>query len=448
MRTKLLFLAVLFSMQINAQCWSKIASGQYHTLAIAYNGTLWAWGANNYGQLGDGTTIFRDHPVQIGTDANWGIIEAGYNHSLAIKTDGTLYTWGRNSTGQLGIGNTNLQTQPYQNYNISQVMAVAAGESFSLAIKTDGTLWAWGDNSVYQLGDGTTIQKNAPVQIGTATDWAQIAAGRKHSIALKTNQKLYSWGYNGYGQIGNSSMADVSSPINIATTSNWKKISGSLNTTFAIKSDDTLWVWGLSTPVNSTSPQQFGIPHANWANVKGGSNHTVAVKTDGTLWTWGTNLYGEISQPSYGSASNPIQFGSGTNWSTNISCNLYSSFVLDTNGTLYNTGLNDNNQLGSGDTINKSVFSAITCPSVLGVTDFEKKNTIEIYPNPVNDLLNLAVKNGSDIQKVTIFDIAGKQVKQQVGNLNAIAVGDLTSGFYLLEITIDGKKEIKKFLKQ
>ena len=209
----LCLIAFLGATTVNAQipgCYKTIAPGTYHTLAIKNDGSLWAWGYNYYGQLGDGTNTNRNTPVQIGTATNWASISAGFYYSLAIKNDGTLWAWGYNTFGQLGIGNTTNQLSPVQVGTANNWASVSAGYQHSLAIKTDGTLWAWGYNNGGQLGDGTYTSRNTPEQIGTATNWANISAGGyfisnyryEFSIATQTNGSLWAWGANAQGQLG------------------------------------------------------------------------------------------------------------------------------------------------------------------------------------------------------------------------------------------------------
>jgi len=187
--------------------WSDIAAGKFYTLAVRSDGTLWAWGANNYGQLGDGTIVNRFAPVQIGTDADWAAVSAGTVHSLALKTNGTLWAWGRNVSGQIGDGTKTDRYAPVPIGTAAEWIAIAAGTSHSLAIRSDGTLWAWGANDLGQLGDGTTIQHSVPVHVGTETDWASIDGGDKYTLAIKTDGSLWAWGYDRsfvpYGSVPN-----------------------------------------------------------------------------------------------------------------------------------------------------------------------------------------------------------------------------------------------------
>lgn len=448
MRTKLLLLFTLFTLQSNAQCWSKISSGLYHTIAVAGDGTLWTWGYNNVGQLGDGTTTNKINPTKIGTATDWVSVGAGYYHSFAIKSNGTLWAWGYNNLRQLGNNSTNNSFTPIQIGTDTNWLKVSGGEGFSVGLKTDGTLWTWGSDDQGQMGGGLGTQYPIPTQLGTATDWSDVDAGRYHVIALKNN-KIYIWGNNGNGQIGNGGFGAIQSTPHLVVTTgtaNFIKVEAGVNSSLAIKDDNTLWICGLVGPTNTSIFQQFAIP-STWSKVSAGTNHVIGVKSDGTLWAWGTNDYGQISQPGFNSVNTPYQVA-GTNFSTQIGTNIYSSVVLKNDGSLYGFGQNHVGQLGDGSSIGKNSITAVSCPALLSSANFEEKDVLSMFPNPVTTILNISLENNSEIQKVAIYDFTGKLVKLYEGNTTSIHVGDLTSGFYILEVTIDGKKDSKKFIKQ
>jgi len=186
-----------------------ISAGGYHTVAILADGTLWAWGRNLEGQLGNGTISHHEDgittpgivPFQIGIAGNWAFVSAGGLHNAAIKTDGTLWAWGENDFGQLGDGTTENRTVPVRIGSDNNWASVFAGGSYTVAIKTDGTLWAWGTNDFGQLGDGTTENRTAPVQIGTSGNWKSVSVcgsyhsfDKKHTVAIKTDGTLWAWG--------------------------------------------------------------------------------------------------------------------------------------------------------------------------------------------------------------------------------------------------------------
>ena len=196
--------------------WLKIGGGYKSSIAIKNDGTLWTWGNNASGQLGDGTTINTTTPAQIGTATNWTEIDGGEGYNLALKSDGTLWAWGSNTYGQLGDGTTINKTTPIQIGTATNWAKISSRYRTSYAIKTDGTLWAWGFNSNGQMGDGTTVNKLTPTQIGTLNNYNSVSAGYIHAIAVKTDNTAVTFGSNNYGQIGNNfSGAEVSSPFTL-----------------------------------------------------------------------------------------------------------------------------------------------------------------------------------------------------------------------------------------
>ncbi len=233
--------------------WASVSTGHTHTVAIKTDNTLWAWGNNTYGMLGDGTTTDRHSPTQIGADTNWASVSAaGFYHTVAIKTDGTLWAWGNNGSGQLGDGTATDRSSPTQIGADTSWASVSAGNSpavsYTVAIKTDGTLWAWGNNGSGQLGDGTTTDRHSPTQVGADTNWASVAAGGSHTVAIKTDGLLWAWGDNGYGQLGDGTTTSRSSPTQIGADTNWASVAAGTDYTVAIKTDGSLWAWGYNMP--------------------------------------------------------------------------------------------------------------------------------------------------------------------------------------------------------
>ena len=237
-----------FSQIENDANWQSFSSRNGYTMAIKNNNTLWARGANNYGQLGDGTTVNKTNFIQIGSN-DWAKIYAGANSCFAIKFDGTLWAWGLNYYGQLGDGTTINKLIPTQigtDTDWNSVSICMAGHT--LALKNNGTLWAWGNNNLGQLGNGTFGGINGmPMQVGIATDWAKIASNRYASFALKQNGTLWSWGGGAIYTLGDGSTSSRNIPAQVGSDTNWSKINTGLEFTTAIKTNNTLWVWGYNS---------------------------------------------------------------------------------------------------------------------------------------------------------------------------------------------------------
>lgn len=234
----------------SATDWKSISAGGSHVLAIKTDGTLWAWGANNEGQLGNGTKTMSNVPIQIGVETNWQHVSAGgYYFSAAIKTDGTLWVWGNDSYGQLGNGQITIHyTIPTKIDTATDWQKISAGQYQMIAIKNNGTLWAWGDNSAGSIGIGNTTPVSVPIQVGIANNWKQISAGNLTSYAIKTDGTLWAWGYNSNGQLGDGTTTQKTIPTQIGLETNWQLVAGAMSYYYAValKNDGSAWSWGIN----------------------------------------------------------------------------------------------------------------------------------------------------------------------------------------------------------
>lgn len=444
---------VLITLQISAQCWTNISAGANHSLAIKNDGTLWAWGKNYFGQLGDNTNIDKIIPTQIGTENNWIKIFASYERSFAIKSNGTLWAWGWNNLSQLGNGNNVNQSLPIQIGTDTNWVDISGGLNHGIGLKSDGTIWTWGANSNGELGDGTNVNKNNPVKVGTANNWESITSGDNHCLAIKTDGTLWAWGFNTFGQLGNGATSNINQPVQIGTANNWLKVKAGSNHTIAIKTDGTLWAWGSNSngelgngtygsSFNSTSPIQIGTS-TDWNDISAGYHFTYGIKNNSTIWSWGKNDYGQLANGTNGATNTliPTQIGTSTDTSK-ISAGIRSyTLLLNNSGIIKASGENYYGQLGDATTVDKNVFTPISCyPSVLSIEDFEI-GELKVYPNPVNNVLNILWDN--EIAKVSIYNLLGQEISAQSveSNQASIDITNLFAGTYL--VTVESGSQVK-----
>lgn len=351
------------------------SSAANHTLYRRSDGTVWAWGLNNKSQLGDGTTTSSPTPVQAAAGVLSGItaVAAGNEHSLALKSDGTVWAWGSNSNGQLGNGTTaGSQPSPVQVTGLANVRAIAAGVNFSLALKGDGTVWAWGYNGSGQLGDSSTTERLTPVQANVAAQVA-IAAGFDHSVSMTSTGTVWAWGNNSNGQLGNGSTTNSSTPVQTGSgvLSQVLAISAGNKFSVALLSNylsTYLWAWGINsdgqlgnnTNVESHSPVQVSNLTGITA-VAAGEKHTVSLKGDGTVWAWGNNANGQLGNGTTTASWTPVQVNTLTRGQS-IAVGYQDSFASTTLGTVWAWGDNIYGQLGDGSTSDRWSPVSITLP--------------------------------------------------------------------------------------
>ncbi|OBX25155.1 T9SS type A sorting domain-containing protein [Gelidibacter algens] len=427
----------LFLMNVSAfsQCWQSITDNGGTAHAIRTDGTLWGWG-ENAGQLGIGftpTIAFISAPTQVGTDTDWMAVEEGYDHVLALKTDGTLWAWGNNNYGALGDGTNVWSWSPVQIGTDSNWQSISAGSDLSLALKTDGTIWAWGINNHGQLGDNNQfIDKHSPTQVGIETNWAKIEVGLGHAGAIKSDGTLWVWGLNTNGQVGNSSLNDQVVPVQIETFTDWQTLNlGGVNSA-GIRMDGTLWAWGANAQgqSGSLSPVQVGT-ETNWSDVSSGNRFTLGLKTNGTLWSWGDNSSGQLGHGNLTSVYTPTQIGVDSDWQT-IEAGLGNSFATKSDATLWGWGYNYYGNLGNGDSGNQYNSPIDVICSALSVEE-SLLGEVKIYPNPTKDVIHFETTSNSHFN-ILVYDIFAKQIAQ-FQDINIIDISNLSSGMYVVKLS-------------
>ena len=334
--------------------------------AVKSDGTLWAWGDNSSGQLGDGTETARTTPVQIVLDENWEPepsepvevpvvrVAAGYDHSLAVRTDGTLWSWGSNSRGQLGNGTTSsaATSKPQQVAGLTNVAAVAAGQYHSAALQQGGVLWTWGDNSSGQLGTNTTVNSSVPVRIMDGV--VKVDAGPLYTMALKADGTLWIWGYAGSMGYGNQNNYSYR-PTQIM--SDVKDFSAGKNAIGVVTNSGELWLWGNRSAIGVAGDDIFDwindpveenatrVAYSGVESVSVGSDYVMYITTGSSLYARGTDHYGETGTGAHERMESPVFVTSGVK---SVQAGIYTSTMIKTDGTLWACGMLDINSPISG----------------------------------------------------------------------------------------------------
>ena len=277
-----------------------LSGGMYHSLALKGDGTVWAWGYNGYGQLGDGSTETRSTPTRVAGLTDVVSIAAGWLHNVAVTRDGSVWAWGWNGVGQLGDGSTATSLTPRRVAGLTGASSVSASLYGSLAVKADGNVWSWGWNGYGQLGDGTTVDRRSPVRVAGLSGVTSAQMGLHHTLARKSDGTVWSWGWNYFGQVGDGTKLDRHVPVRLALDGVTAVSAGGYHS-HALLADGTLrgWGWngmgafGAGPGPDSATPMAI-LFHRDVKAVANGLAHTVIIRHDGTMSSWGWNHVGQL----------------------------------------------------------------------------------------------------------------------------------------------------------
>nr|MBP8297492.1 hypothetical protein [Burkholderiales bacterium] len=342
------------------------AGGLFHSLALKTDGSVWAWGANGNGQIGDGTNYARVLPVRVSGLTGVAKISAGSDHSLALKPDGTVWAWGRNDSGQLGDGTTTGRIVPVRVIGLTGVVAIAGGTTHSIALKGDGTVWTWGGNVTGQLGDGTTTARSLPVQVAGLTGVVGISTTYDHNVILKADGSVWSWGYNEFGQLGDGTTISRSLPVRVMGVVGVAQVVAGGFASYAHKHDGTVAVWGDNyygqlgdgtTTQRNTPVMMQGLTGA--ALVTAGASHVAILRADGSVWSAGQNVIGQLGDGSLVQAPAPVQLSGLTSVARLAGGNRH-SLALKTDGTVVAWGDNTGGQLGDGTYVSRGAPTPVS----------------------------------------------------------------------------------------
>jgi hypothetical protein len=456
-------------------------------MAIKTNGTLWAWGLNGSGQLGDGTTIDKNSPVQIGTATNWASISSAEYHNIAVKTNGTLWAWGANNYGQLGDGTNADKFSPVQIGTENNWTSISAGIKHTTASKTDGSLWVWGSNQFGALGDGTTNDKNSPMQLSSCGSSVPCTSTTSSNVVtINSNQLPYSW--NGLtftaagtqtahltNAAGCDSAASLTLTIALPTT---PAISGPtavcVGATISLSANIPGGVWSTPQTSQASINSSTGVLTANY---QGGItvNYKVLVNGVSKTASFNVKINAKPAVPTitYTAASNAIRntfyvngkFCVGKSFTVVGTPNGGSwAYTNAAAGTISPAGLVSIIGVGSGSIVytytdangcsNSRTMAGNTavCPSGRGVSASGEGLVVSgdftMYPNPAKGLINLNVETLVGAGSIVVTDLYGKIVKTQALSMgtNTVDIANLSKGMYFVSTITNEGKTTKKLI--
>ena len=343
-----------------------VSAGLSHTCALTSAGSVKCWGWNEYGQLGDGTTLSKSTPVNVsGLGSGAVAVTASYRHTCALTDAGDIKCWGRNNKGQLGDGTTLSKSTPVNVSGlISDVIAVAAGIDHTCALTDAGGVKCWGGNSFGQLGDGTTSDKSIPVSVsGLSSGIIAIAASVYETCALTDAGGVKCWGLNDHGQLGDGTTVNKSIPVNVSGLSSGviAIVAGGFHTC-AITSAGSIKCWGLNdhgqlgdgTTSDKSIPVNISGLSSGVIAIAAGQDHTCAVTSGGGAKCWGVNDHGQLGDGTLINRSIPVKVSGLDSGMVVVAAGVNHTCALNDSGGLKCWGVNDHGQLGDGTTGNKS----------------------------------------------------------------------------------------------
>ena len=371
--------------QWNTLNWPvSVWGGAREAIALKADSSVWTWGMNTYGQLGNSTTTDSPLPVHVlgpnGAGYLNGVtaIMGGEEHNVALKSDGTVWAWGMNAANQLGNGTAVDSPTPVQVSGLTSIVALGGRAYHTLAIKSDGTVWAWGNDRSGALGNGVADNRPdfpVPVQVQNLNNPLMVTAGYAFSVALLQDHTLVAWGNNPNGQLGDGTVTPHSTPAPVLGIDHVVSVSAGWNHVVAIKSDGTVWTWGASTWIGTYpgsgmlgdgTTQDRHLPVqvpglAGAIQASGGDSLTSVLLRDGTVWTFGSNGAGQLGTGSFSAAQSlvPVQV-LGLNNIVSITSRDHHSTAIRSDGTVWSWGSGENGELGNSTTQNSATAVQVT----------------------------------------------------------------------------------------
>lgn len=336
------------------ETWTDLSLGHAFACATRSDQSLWCWGRNLRGELGDATMVSRYQPAEVASAHTWRTLAVGYEHACALDSTRSIWCWGLNDVGQLGIRRAGTKQLPAEVTSPAvSFVQISGGSRHACGVDSNQRLWCWGGNLNGELGIGSALDQPSVVQVGTALDWRAVSAGTQHTCAIRESGTLWCWGTSADGALGLGSTQSTLTPMQVGSASDWLSVSASNKHTCAIRADHTLWCWGDAalfdpdtTASNTREPVQVGGAQ-DWETIAAGSTHQCGTRLDGTLWCWGSNDMGQLGQGNQRPATAPARVGSGTQWAS-VQVRHRGTCGLQDDQTLWCWGVHTLGQAGVG----------------------------------------------------------------------------------------------------
>jgi alpha-tubulin suppressor-like RCC1 family protein len=349
-----------------SQAAAMVSSGHFHTCMVRRDGSAWCWGSNVQSQLGDGTTTDSHVPTLVtGLDSGVASIAAGLDHTCALKTDGSVWCWGDNGHGQLGDASGMSHPTPVKLPTLgTSVRQLVTAQNNNCVIKQDASLWCWGDGTYGQLGNAMTNDASVPIMVPGMTSVVAVATS-EHTCAGKSDGSLWCWGLGGNGQIGDGSTMQRTSPVQVwAAGTGVLVLATSPYHTCAIRTDHTTWCWGYNSngetahgDFTTQVPDPTQLVGFAGATVTAAIYHSCATATDGTAACWGWNRDGEVGDgsttdrnavvPVQPAIAGAVMVSAGGTYTVETGAH---SCAVDTQGAVWCWGANAHGEFGDGTT--------------------------------------------------------------------------------------------------
>ncbi len=408
-------------------------------------------GVNSLGQLGTGGNVQSLLSVETLIDEEIVSVSAGEEFSVALSNQNTVYAWGDNTWGNLGNGTFSPVYDPILLQSIDNIIQVTAGSNHVIALKSDNTLLAWGKNTNGQLGYGTYASSNFPMAVVSISDVQSISAGRNHSLALTTSGEVYAWGANNYGQLGNGDFVEQNQPVLVSGINNVVWVSCGADFSMAVRDDGTVWTWGCNDNgqlghndiISRNLPEQIYNLH-KISMLTAGNKHALALNERGEVFAWGGNTEGQLG---IGTTNQSLIFERlDITGVKSIEAGSYNSYAIKNDGSVWSWGFNNFGQLGDQTTVNKSL--PIRADQFFGIVDLGAGNDFVCLVRKESkscssDLVSLNMDTVPDVliskTGMILSTIEGVSYQwyfnsSQLSNSNSQTINITAQGVYTVEV--------------